>query len=416
MNPLIQSKSGTTPVMSRNAFSTNQGTNEDDPQSDPHPEAGIFGNQTMQNSGQKIAVTWWRELQNRLVIVVTWRQEVTRKSHTAPRVHLQESRKRTVLLVNCIFAARKRGRPATIEGDQILLALQQLANNNNSANFHENINRISKLPKSLTTTMPTIDGKSEKFELFEDLFQTSFKKHNELIEHDRINYFHSLMRGHALQTFNKINGPTRENLGEILAVFRRKHVKPQSMVTAKYKFQRLVFNPANQKLVDFLDELQKLAKDAFGIAAHAIIDQFIYAKMPPRLKESINQAHLENGTYEQIVTHLERELELKSSDHPDETQMNTVTHKQQIEGNPKNTGIINSDTNDSSPNNHKIGRKSRTLYPPCETCGKTNHSTERCYVGANAVNRPLPWNSKPQQQVAQDSITGCVPATTQHLK
>ena len=53
MNPLIQGKSGTTPVMSRNAFSTNQGTNEDDSQSDPHPEAGVFGNQTMRNSGQK---------------------------------------------------------------------------------------------------------------------------------------------------------------------------------------------------------------------------------------------------------------------------------------------------------------------------------------------------------------------------
>ena len=53
MNPLIQGKSGATPVMSRNAFSTNQGTNEDDSQSDPHPEAGIFGNQTMRNSGQK---------------------------------------------------------------------------------------------------------------------------------------------------------------------------------------------------------------------------------------------------------------------------------------------------------------------------------------------------------------------------
>ena len=38
MNPLIQGKSGTLP------FSTNQGTNEDDSQSDPHPEAGIFGN------------------------------------------------------------------------------------------------------------------------------------------------------------------------------------------------------------------------------------------------------------------------------------------------------------------------------------------------------------------------------------
>ena len=53
MNPLIQGHSGTTPEMSRNAFSKHQGTNEDDSQSDPHPEAGIFGNQTMRNSGQK---------------------------------------------------------------------------------------------------------------------------------------------------------------------------------------------------------------------------------------------------------------------------------------------------------------------------------------------------------------------------
>ena len=65
---------------------------------------------------------------------------------------------------------RSENTPATIETDQTLLALQQLANKNNSANFHKNFNRISKLPKSLSTTMPTFDGKSETFELFEDLF------------------------------------------------------------------------------------------------------------------------------------------------------------------------------------------------------------------------------------------------------
>ena len=91
------------------------------------------------------------------------------------------------------------------------------------------------------------------------------------------------MRGDALQTFKNITSPNRENLGEILTMFRRKYVKPQSMATAKYKFQRLVFNPANQKLNDFLDELQQLAKNAFGDAAQAIIKQFIYAKMPPHL-------------------------------------------------------------------------------------------------------------------------------------
>ena len=92
------------------------------------------------------------------------------------------------------------------------------------------------------------------------------------------------------------------------------------MATAKHKFQRLVFNPTNQKLIDFLDELQNLAKDAFGVAAQAIIEQFIYAKMPPHLKKSINQAHLENGTYEKIVSHLEKEWKLNGLEAPDELQ------------------------------------------------------------------------------------------------
>ena len=106
------------------------------------------------------------------------------------------------------------------------------------------------------------------------------------------------MKGDALQNYKNINSPTRESLGEILAVFRRKYVQPQSMATAKHKLLKIVFNPADQKLVDFLDELQRLAKDALGIAAHAIIEQFIYANLPTHLKKSINQAHLESGTYE----------------------------------------------------------------------------------------------------------------------
>ena len=110
-------------------------------------------------------------------------------------------------------------------------------------------------------------------------------------------------------------------------MFRRKYVKPQSMATAKHKFQRLVFNPTNQKLIEFLAELQKLAKDAFGFAAEAVIEQFIYAKMPPLLKKSIHQTHLENGTNQQIVSHLERELDLNCLEAPDERPINTVTQQ-----------------------------------------------------------------------------------------
>ena len=98
---------------------------------------------------------------------------------------------------------RSENTPATIETNHILLALQQVATNSNSANFN-NINRISKLPKSLTTTTPNFDGKSENFKLIEDFFQTCSKIHNQLTDEDKINYFHSLMLGDALQTFKNI--------------------------------------------------------------------------------------------------------------------------------------------------------------------------------------------------------------------
>ena len=240
MNLLIQGYSGTAPETSRNAFGTNQRRNEDDSQSDSYPEAGIFQNQMTRNSGPEDGHD----------LLTGFLEEVTNWS---ARTSLGKQKKNPSTSQSQF---RSENTPATIEADQILVALQKLANNN-SANFHNNINKTSKLPKSLTSTMPTFDGKSENFELFEDLFETSLKLHNQLTEDHRINYFHSLIKGDALQTFQNIYGPNGENLGEIPAVFRRKYVKCQSMPTLKHNLQKLVFNPANRKLVDFLHELLK---------------------------------------------------------------------------------------------------------------------------------------------------------------
>ena len=51
MNPLIQGHSGTVPDNSWNTYGINQGTNKDDSQSDPYPEASFFYNQTTRKSG-----------------------------------------------------------------------------------------------------------------------------------------------------------------------------------------------------------------------------------------------------------------------------------------------------------------------------------------------------------------------------
>ena len=116
---------------------------------------------------------------------------------------------------------------ATIESEQILLAFQQSATNSNSAKFNNNISIISKLPKTLTATMPTFAEKSEKLELFENLFPTGLRIYNQLTKEDKKNYFHSLLRDDALQTIKNITNLNREILGVGLTVFGRKYVEPQ---------------------------------------------------------------------------------------------------------------------------------------------------------------------------------------------
>ena len=153
---------------------------------------------------------------------------------------------------------------------------------------------------------------------------------------------------------------------------------------------------------------------------------------------------MKNGTFEQIVTHLERELELNGLAAHDELQINTVsqqltnanadrpkptchhcekpgryrnqcrlleTQEGQTENNQSNHRNRNSDANNSIPDNNtnninhnnykncnRAEGKPKTVYPPCETCGKTNHSTEKCYFGANAANRPPPRHRRPERQ------------------
>ena len=232
MNQQITTHSGTVPGTFWNTNVGNQGMNEDDSQSDPHPEAGIFRGQTTQNLGPKtcsdmvtgvqgeiryrpdIVTGGSEEMRNGLDIVTAVQEEIPYCSSGNSSAKQKKARSTSQPKL------RSENTPATFEADQILLALQQLATNSNSANVNNTSNRISKLPKSLTTTMPTFDWKSENCELFEDLFQTSLKIHNHLTEEVKIYYSHSLMRGDALQTFNNITSPNRKNLGEILTVFR----------------------------------------------------------------------------------------------------------------------------------------------------------------------------------------------------
>ena len=283
-------------------------------------------------------------------------------------------------------------------------------------------------PHSMTirpvqTTPMTFDGKSEKFELFEDLFHTMIKMQPTMTEQMKINHFHSLLRKGALQTFRNINSINRQTLEDVLVIFRRKYVKPESQATAKHKWHRLTFDPSTMKLPDFLEELNQGAEKAFGENAKSMIDSLLYAKLPPKLKRSVNMARLENGTYEEIVAHLGRELELNALEESDDLPMATMASASTSHNNLLSNGInTNKDAQCSyckatghyykncpklkkkKETEDKDGKKpQRPTYPPCDTCGKKNHPTERCWQGAGAHLRPKRMQTEQNDRNAIDS-------------
>ena len=134
-----------------------------------------------------------------------------------------------------------------------------------------------------------------------------------LTEIQKINYFHSLLRGDALQAFCNIGDSKKDSLDEIITIFKRQFGDYLSMAKARCEWDALKFDPSTQKLHEILDVLQKTAKEAFGTEAQQFIDKAIYAKMPDHVKKILNRAYLEDKPYNDIVLHLEREMRLNGS-------------------------------------------------------------------------------------------------------
>ena len=89
------------------------------------------------------------------------------------------------------------------------------------------------------------------------------------------------------------------------------------------------------KLLDIIEELNQGAEKAFSDKAQKLIDSLFYAKLPSKLLRSVNMARPENGSYDKIVAHLERELELNALE---ETPLATMASSLSNSKTPLSTG------------------------------------------------------------------------------
>ena len=156
-----------------------------------------------------------------------------------------------------------------------------------------------------------------------------------LTEFQKINYFHFLLRGDALQAFCNIEDAKKDSLEEIMTIFKRRFGDYLLMAKARCEWDALRFDPSTQKRHEFLDVLQRTAKEAFGSEAQQFIDKAIYAQMPDHVKKILNRVYLEDKPYNDIVLHLEREMPLNGLGAPDEVNLVPLTKIESAQTKPE---------------------------------------------------------------------------------
>ena len=278
------------------------------------------------------------------------------------------------------------------------------------------------MPKALTASFPIFDGKSENFELFEDLFRNNIKMYPHLTEIQKINYFLSLLRGNALQAYCNLDDTKKDNLEEVITAYKRRFGDFQSSAKARCEWDALQFDPTEQKLHEFLDALQKTAKEAFGSEAQNFIDKAIYAKMPDHVKKILNRAYLEDKPYNDIVLHLEREMRLNGLGAPDETNrvpLNTVDaavaddkKEQQQRGYCFHCGKyghykaqcrrLRKDTYYATKTSTTDTKQTDTAKPKCDTRGKC---TKQKIAGTEPMRQMTPGNANVSSTFQQTRLT-----------
>ena len=167
LNPQVRTCSVAVQGTSRNANSENRETHGDRSSDDPYPEEGYFPHHSGQLNSPETETNSHMVNENYPHMVLGGPEEIRHNPHTMTATQevisycflTTSSGKQKKVRTTSQPQFRSENTPATVEADQVLLALQQLATNSNSASFNNNFSRISTLPKSLTTTTPTFDGK-----------------------------------------------------------------------------------------------------------------------------------------------------------------------------------------------------------------------------------------------------------------
>ena len=225
--------------------------------------------------------------------------------------------------------------------------------------------------KLLQTHVPNFRGQKDKFVEFEHLLLNHLSPlANKITEENKRHFFQSLLRDEAIEYWQSIQITPLTTLKDVLDLFRKEFAKEDLKEVARYKWDQARYDPTTKTFSDFLKNLKKIAKQAFGDEADKIIKMFLFGKLPVEIQQELTMANKEKSSPEEIKTYLMRKYQYQQYAAPPTTiqPFNAVTSSV-----PTNNATTKpATTTTTQPTERK------RFEGQCFFCGKTGHRKTEC--------------------------------------
>ena len=237
--------------------------------------------------------------------------------------------------------------------------------------FPQRIKSTTTNTKLLQTHVPNFRGQKDKFVEFEHLLLNHLSPlANKITEENKLHFFQSLLRDEAIEYWQSIQTKPLTTLKDVLDLFRKDFAKEDLKEVARYKWDQARYDPTTETFSNFLKNLKKTAKQAFGDEADKIIKTFLFDKLPVEIQQELTMPNKEESSPEEIKTYLMRKYQYQQYAAPPTTiqPFNAVTSS--IPTNNETTKPTTTTT--TQPTERKRFERQ------CFYCRKTGHRKTEC--------------------------------------
>ena len=240
------------------------------------------------------------------------------------------------------------------------------------------LHRDAHQQKVLSTQVPNFRGSKDKFNEFEHLLLNHLRPHqNRLTEEAKLQYFQSLLRDEAIEFWQTLRINSETTLKDVLQLFNKEFTKDDFREVSKYKWNQITYDPTKENFGDFLKNLKKVAKQAFGDKAPEYVETFLFGKLPVQIQHELSTAGKADATVDEIKTFIQRRFQYQQlmpqkQAHPF-NEVSTNQTQQQYQPRQKTNERPHYEKRDRT-----VSQERQRFDGDCFYCGKRGHKEHEC--------------------------------------